>query len=74
MSGKYEIINVARQRWYAVENNSIGGWSIANVNKKVADINVAEGDREIGCFISQELAEHIVLLHNKYLAHNHWKS
>ena len=58
------------ERWYAVPNVLIGGWCI--VNRDVEDngalgAGLADGAREIGHFISEAVARHIVDLHNASL-------
>jgi hypothetical protein len=53
-------------RWYAVLDDTIGGWAISNVNKTVADLNPYEGMFEFGSFLTFNEADHIVSLHNAW--------
>lgn len=66
-----EIINC---RWFAVIDNTIGGWSISNVNQTVADSNPYEGRFELGNFLSESEARHIVDLHNAWWDNLVWRS
>lgn len=52
-------------RWYAIANDTIGGWDVANVNIPDSRRNPQYGEYEIGCFITREVAEHIAKLHNE---------
>jgi hypothetical protein len=55
------------QRWFAHENDLIGGWSILNVDRPPSEIDTRHGDREVGTFMTRRAAEHIVTLHNNSL-------
>lgn len=52
-------------RWYAVANDTIGGWDVANVNIPDSRRDYRKGEYEIGCFLTREVAEHIAKLHNE---------
>jgi hypothetical protein len=58
-----EILNC---HWYAVIDNTIGGWSISNVDQSVADLNPYEGRFELGSFLTESEAKHIAKLHNDW--------
>lgn len=51
-------------RWYPVVDDTIGGWSISNVDESVAFHNPAEGRFELGSFLTEDQARHIAWLHN----------
>lgn len=54
--------------WYVTANDTIGGWIIANVNKPESQLDHYASEFEIACFMSKEVAEHIVNLHNTWWA------
>lgn len=47
-------------KWYAVVNDTIGGWCI-----KLENTPSSAGGIEIADFMSKEVAEYIVELHNR---------
>jgi hypothetical protein len=49
-------------RWYARENDVIGGWCVMPVDEPPS-----YGVREVCDFVSRELAEHIAAVHNAWL-------
>lgn len=53
--------------WFAVIDDTIGGWSISLVDKPVSKLNPVRNPREItiGDFLTEELARYIVELHNR---------
>jgi hypothetical protein len=55
------------QRWYAHPNDIIGGWSVLNVDTRVSQANHRRGEHELGTFMSEPIARHIVELHNAHL-------
>jgi hypothetical protein len=60
---------VLGEKWFVVVNDLVGGWSIANVDKPLSEMNFhSGGEREVGDFWSKEIAEHIVKMHNIYLS------
>jgi hypothetical protein len=58
---------VLYSRWYAVIDDTIGGWSISNVNESVANLNPYEGRFELGSFMTEVEAKHIAYVHNCWL-------
>lgn len=52
--------------WYAVVDDTIGGYAISNVNEPVSQLNPYEGKFEFANFVKQEIAEHVANLHNKW--------
>jgi poly-beta-hydroxyalkanoate depolymerase len=60
--------------WYAVPNDLIGGYTVANVNKPDSQHNVYEGDFEVGTFMTLEVAQHIADIHNAWWSIQVWNS
>ncbi len=60
--------------WYAVENDLIGGYSVATVNKPESQLNVFNNEFVVGTFMTQELASHIAEAHNKWWEDKVWES
>lgn len=60
--------------WYAVPNDLIGGYTVANVNKPDSQHNVYEGDFEVGTFLSLGTAKHIAEIHNLWWDSKVWSS
>jgi hypothetical protein len=60
--------------WYAVVNDLIGGYNVANVNKPESQTNPQNGEFEIGCFMSEGSAKHIAELHNAWWEYEIWSS
>lgn len=56
----------SHQRWYVLIDDLVGGYAIANVDKKrVSALNWHQGERTfVDLIISEELAHYIVGLHN----------
>lgn len=64
MSGEpYPADNYLHQRWYARENDVIGGWCVMPVDQPPSG-----GVPEIADFTARENAEHIARLHNEWLS------
>lgn len=56
------------QRWYVLVDDLVGGYAIANVDKKrVSALDWRQSESTIGEFISEELATYIVKMHNHWL-------
>ncbi len=66
-----ELINC---RWYAVANDTIGGWDVATSQTPDSVRNPHEGEFEVGCFLTKEVAEHIAAIHNKWWEVEVWKT
>lgn len=66
-----EVINCY---WYPVIDDTIGGWSISNVNQTVADLNPYEGRFELGSFLTEYEAKHIADIHNTWWDKEVWKT
>lgn len=61
-------MSLLEQRWYVLVDDLIGGYSIANVDKgRTSALDWRQGDSELGNFISEEVAVHIVKQHNLLL-------
>lgn len=58
--------------WYVVDNDLIGGYSIATTNKPESQHNVYEGDYTVGTFMTLHSAQHLVQLHNNWLTTKIW--
>ena len=58
---------IRRHRWYAVLNDTIGGYAVSNVNKPVSKLEYRRGEVEVACFVTQDDAEHIADLHNRWI-------
>lgn len=58
------------QRWYAVPDDEVGGWAVANVNKPTGQIDpMSTRERVLLGFITwEEHAKWLVELHNRSLA------
>lgn len=66
-----EVLNC---RWYAVIDDTIGGWAISNVDQSVADLNPYEGRFELGSFLTEVEARHIADVHNDWWDKLVWRS
>ena len=53
-------------RWYAVIDDTIGGWAISNVPEPVSELNPYTGKFELGSFMTADEAKHIVFVHNAW--------
>lgn len=51
-------------RWRAQPENTIGGWCVTLEDDERTP---ADGAFTIACFVSEELAAHIAILHNGFL-------
>ncbi len=60
--------------WYAVENDLIGGYSIATVNKPESQMNVFDDEFVVGAFMTHDLAQHIADIHNQWWEAKVWES
>lgn len=60
--------------WYPVVDDTIGGWSISNVDQSVAHLNPYEGRFELGSFLTESEAEHIADIHNAWWDYQIWSS
>jgi hypothetical protein len=65
---------VKMSRWYAVEDDLIGGTLIATVNKPASLIDPYAGEFEVATFVSEGMANHLVELHNTWLEIEVWKT
>jgi hypothetical protein len=53
------------QRWYVLVDDLVGGYAIANVDKKrVSALDWRQSEITIGEFFSEELATYVVKMHN----------
>lgn len=59
---KYEDV-----RWYVIENDLIGGWSIGTEDRPVSQYNYPGDYRVVADVLSKELGQHIVDVHNTWL-------
>lgn len=59
---------ITRMRWYAVPDDTIGGWAIATADLPTSRLPDSNGARWIGDALTQQLARHVVRLHNEWLA------
>lgn len=56
------------QRWYPVEDDTIGGTALSTVDKPVREHEYHKGEVPVGNFLDRTVAEYIAKLHNKALA------
>jgi hypothetical protein len=61
-------------RWYATEDDLIGGTLIATVDKPASQIDPYAGEFEVATFVAQGLAEHLIDLHNDWLDAYVWST
>jgi hypothetical protein len=54
-------------RWYPVENDLIGGWSVMTVDKPPSQCDWSKGEIEVASFTGEAVARHIAELHNATL-------
>lgn len=61
--------NVLAERWYAQPDDEIGGWCVMNRDHPPSQLNRnADPDaRQVGNFLSEDIARHVVELHNASL-------
>ncbi len=60
----YDLLN---QRWYANIENLVGGWCVTNVDKAASEIDYRIGDVLLADCVNEDIAQHIVELHNATL-------
>lgn len=62
-------MNVLTERWYVQPNDLIGGWCVMNRDFPPSQLNRdADPDaREVGDFLGEDVARHVVALHNASL-------
>jgi hypothetical protein len=60
--------------WYPVVDDTIGGWSISNVDLSVAELNPYEGRFELGSFLTESEAKHIAEIHNTWYQDFIWRT
>lgn len=53
--------------WYAVPDDTVGGWAVANADRPVSAHSRATGVFAVGDFLSEPLARHVADLHNRWL-------
>lgn len=59
------MTDLRQQRWYVLVDDEVGGYSIANVDKKrVSALDWRQGDSVVADFVSEEIALYIVKMHN----------
>ncbi len=58
------------ERWYVHPNDLIGGWAVLNRDCPPSQLNrhTDPDAREVGDFLTEQVARHIVELHNATLA------
>lgn len=56
--------NVLTQKWYAVTNDLIGGFAVANADKPCSALDHSAGEREIANFWSEQACRLVVAAHN----------
>ncbi|GGM53568.1 hypothetical protein ACFFX1_54835 [Dactylosporangium sucinum] len=61
--------DIIQERWYAHPNDLIGGWSILNRDHPPSRLHQEQDPdaRKLGCFLTEEVARHIVACHNRNL-------
>lgn len=64
MNGGYSDVDIMRERWKAQPDNLIGGWCITLDRAGTP----ADGLPTLADFVSGQVAEHIVMLHNDWLS------
>lgn len=65
---KVDMEAIRRSRWYAVVDDTIGGYAVSNVDKPVSEHDWRKGQIGVACFMDRQDAEHIAELHNEWLA------
>ncbi len=53
-------------KWYAVENDLIGGWDVANVDKPTGAQDYDEGEYAVAWGLSYEVAKRLAYLLNEF--------
>lgn len=67
------MADTLRVRWYAHENDLIGGWAVMNVDKPPSECDADAGERDVADFTNERTARHIADLHNAWLAQQEWQ-
>lgn len=62
-------MNVLAERWYAHPDDLVGGWCVMNRDHPPSqlDRDVDPDAREVGDFLGEDVARHVVALHNATL-------
>lgn len=56
---------ILSSRWYAVPNDLIGGWCVMTADVRPSEVDLRRGEIfEVGCFLTQRVAEAIAHAHN----------
>lgn len=58
---------VTQVPWYAMPDDTIGGWIVATAPLPASQLPSAEGGRQLGDFLTEELARYVARLHNARL-------
>jgi len=66
-----ELINCT---WYATADDTIGGWCVSTSNKPESQRDPYAGEFSAGNFMTKEVAEHIVRIHNTWWEIEVWKT
>lgn len=61
-------------RWYAVVDDTIGGYNISNIDKPTSQASPYNGEFEIGCFMTKAMAQHVADIHNAWWERVVWDS
>jgi hypothetical protein len=56
-----------RSEWFAVPDDTVGGWAVANAPVPVSAHSRDVGVTTIGDFLTERVARHVVYLHNRAL-------
>lgn len=54
-------------RWYAVPDDTVGGWAVASVDRPVSLHDHRRGDVALGDALSERVARHVAETHNRGL-------
>lgn len=60
--------NCLYAKWYVIVDDLVGGFSISHINTPASQQDHRIGEGSIADFMSKEIAEHIVVLHNNWFA------
>lgn len=66
-----ELINCT---WYATVDDTIGGWCVSTSNKPESQKDPYAGEFSAGNFMTKEVAEHVVKIHNAWWEIEVWKT
>ncbi len=61
------IANMLNVRWYAAVDDLVGGWCVSNVDKRASEQDFRTGDIYIADALNEDIAQHIIELHNATL-------